>query len=251
MRLGGWAVLGLVACVGGDDGTTEAPKQGDVTVVAGAGPVTLQTIDGWTLTFASFDVQIDGVAVAEPASGGVYATSAPAQVDLLADGADVATLSAPKGAVNLAFDVVPGDDATTHALAAEATDGVLTLQFDWRWADPAVVSACTGFATGDTATLSGDPSAAFRAGLDAEAPLRFAPFAVWADAGGTLSWDAIAGGQLAALQDPYGEPLRDETGVALSYDDGDRGLATLQDLVRVGIRESVGFEGSDCAIHVE
>jgi hypothetical protein len=256
-------VAGLVGCTGGGDGTVALKGWGEEAPYEGFPNSELSFIDGWSLQFVHSVTSFGNFELADPDTEEAVATDATNYVadwTQTTDPADVNALDVPEGRYKYSFSFIPltdgatavGGDVDAAVLSAMvtngwntyldgvATKGSVTVTFKWGMANAARYKFCVngeddtdgvavsaGETTDATMFVHQDHTFWDRLGTE-EANLRFDTPAAWADTTGEIPLDDLSQVSTAAPEDRDGNPILDQNGNPLAYDDGGLGLADLK-----------------------
>lgn len=257
----------LIGCdgAGGASGTVAVAGWGEEAPFEGFPNAELSFADGWAVTFTHVVTSFADLELADPDTEEAVAADGTNYVADWHDTPDpvaVTELEVPEGRYQFGFSFVPLTDGATNLTDVDAEivsamvdngwntylegqgekDGQV-VTFKWGMANAARYARCkNGEDETDGVAVSGGETtdATFFAHTDhtywdrlgtEEASLRFAPIAAWANADGETVLSDLAGVSTAALEDPEGNPILDEAGEPLRYDDAGLGLANLEDFV--------------------
>jgi hypothetical protein len=267
----------LVACNKGAEGTVALSAWGEDAAFEGFPNEELSFADGWTLSFDAVVANLTDIELADPDTEEVVAgDDGNYLVDLAqaVDPAAITTLSAPEGRYRLSYAVVPPTAGATNVngAPAEAVDAMVAngyrlyvkgtaskdgadVTFTWGFPEAYTYRFCENGADGtDGVALVADEELEAELTLHIdhiwwdqlgveEASLRFAPMAAWAGDDNDVTLDELAAASVPDLRDPDGNPITDETGQNLFYDDAGLGITNLRDFVLFSSIEMAHMNG--------
>ncbi len=274
----------LIACTDKvTNGTVDVVAWGEEAAVGGFPNDELAFADGWSVTYNTVLVSFGDLAFSDPSTGDVVASDDALRiVDLhLAEApAALTSIELPEGRHDVSYAVLPAtleaevvNAAPEDALAAMIAGGFNTylrgvaqkdgasVGFAWGLRNPARYVACENGLDG-TAGLAvvGEESvtAELSFHLDhlywdqlgvEEASLRFQGVAAWADASRQVPFEDLAEAPTDALVDRNGNPVLDENGAQLSYNDAGLGLDNLRSFMLYSVQEAGHLNGvGECAV---
>lgn len=240
--------------------------------------------DGWSLQFEHYVISIGNVQLTDPSGGAVEAElEGPLIVDLASESTasvDLAVLTGlPAKRLDLGYEWVPAtidaeavgvDAALVEEMAANgwtvflegvASNAGESVEFRVGLQAGARYRQCTngedgtqGFVVERNKTTSALIYShavhlwwdSLVGGFEADPALRFEAWAAVADADGVVTSDGLASQGLFGLTNTNGDPLENEAGGTLFYNDGGllaQGETSLLDYVREGFRQSGHFNG--------
>jgi hypothetical protein len=181
---------------------------------------------------------------------------------LAIDPVEVSELDVPEGRYKFSFSELPASADATNLNGVDsdivdemvangwntyldivATKGDVTNAYHWGMANAAHYAYCkngvdetdgvavsAGESTDATMFIHADHTWWDRLGTE-EASLRNDVIAAWADDTGETSLDSLSAVSTANIEDPDGNPILDENGDPLLYDDAGLGLSNLKDFI--------------------
>ena len=269
-------LLFLIACDPATEGTLSVRAWGEEGAFEGFPNDEVTFIDGWSVQYDNVLVGLSNFELADPVTEEVVASDdAVYVVDLAAatTPVDVTSFNAPIGRQRYSYSRVEATEDATNVnadpavfdamvagghdlwLSGTATNGERSVTFAWGINRPVTFTFCESGADGNDgvaivedgtstaeSTLHLDHLYWDRLGVE-EANLRFDPIAAWADESGAVPFADLAGSPTAALVDRDGEPVNDDGGAQLTYDDAGIGLTDLRAFILFASTEMGHMDG--------
>jgi len=268
--------LALVAACGSNDGRVSITAWGEEAATVGYPNQELAFADAWTLKYDHWITSLSNIELADPKTESVAfgdTTNYLADWTQAALPVDVTETSMPSGRYKFSYSfVAPSagatkvtevDDALVAAMItnhwntyieATATKGAETVKLRWGMTNPARYQYCKngidntdGIAVPDGGGVEAgifvhlDHSFWDRLGTE-EASLRFDVIAAWAQNGET-SLDDLEHVSVANIRGPDDQPILDEQGRPLHYDDAGLGLAKLREFIVFSTSQQAHLNG--------